>query len=258
MKLLSDVGTVFVRELRPTLRDPFSPLFNLAQPLVFLGLFGPLLSGMVGTGGGTPWQWFVPGILVMMVLFGTGVTGYGLLLDMQTGSHERMMVTPLSRSAMLIGRSLKEMAPIVAQTLLIIALVLPSGFRLYPSGALAGLCVLTVFGVGLGALSYALAIASRKREWLFWAVQQTLLFPLLILSGVMLPLETGPAWMQAASAINPLTYVVEAERALFAGDFSDPSVPVGTLAAVAAVGLVVGRAPCVAQRTDDTTRRLHS
>ena len=73
---------------------------------------------------------------------------------------------------------------------------MPFGFALYPLHAVVGLLMLGVFGVGVGALSYALAIAARKTEWIFWAVQQTLLFPLLILSGMMLPLETGPGWMQ--------------------------------------------------------------
>jgi ABC-2 type transport system permease protein len=102
--------------------------------------------------------------------------------------------------------------------------------------------ILAVFGVGLGALSYALAISVRKQEWVFWAVQQTLIFPLLILSGMMLPLEQGPAWMQAASRANPLTYILEAERALFGGDYAHQSVLLGAVAAlaVAALGLLVG------------------
>lgn len=89
---------------------------------------------------------------------------------------------------------------------------------------LTGLAMLTVFGVGLGSLSYALAIAVRKQEWMFWVVQQTLLFPLMILSGMLLPLQTGPGWMQAASRCNPLAYLVDAERALFAGNLSASTV----------------------------------
>ncbi len=77
---------------------------------------------------------------------------------------------------------------------------------------------------------------------MFWVVQQTLIFPLMILSGMLLPLESGPQWMQVASRFNPLTYLVDAERALFAGDVGAPVVIWGWLAAVVtvAVGLIVG------------------
>jgi ABC-2 type transport system permease protein len=242
MQFVRDISAVFVRELRPTLRDPISPIFSMGQPLIFLAFFGPLLSGMAAVGGGSPWQWFVPGNLVMMALFGTSMTGSNLLYEMQTGAHERLMVTPVSRSAMLIGRSLKEMVPLIVQALIIIAAVLPFGFQLYPLGAMAGLLILGAFGIGLGALSYALAIAVRKQEWLFWAVQQTLQFPLMILSGMLLPLENAPAWMRIASRANPLTYIVEAERALFSGHYVHQSVPIGLVMALAtaACGLLVG------------------
>ncbi|WP_033337500.1 ABC transporter permease [Catenuloplanes japonicus] len=245
--LARDTRIVFVRELKPMIRDPFSVVFGLVQPLVFLALFGPLLSGSVGsagpvTAGGTVWQWFVPSILVMTALFGTSAVGSNLLYEFQTGAHERMLVTPLSRSSLLIGRSLKEMVPLAGQAVLIVAVMVPFGFDLYPAGALLGLALLAVFGVGLGSLSYALAIAVRKNEWMFWLVQQTLLFPLMILSGMLLPLESGPGWMQAASRANPLAYVVDAERALFAGDVASLDALWGAVAAgaTAAIGLFVG------------------
>jgi ABC-2 type transport system permease protein len=94
----------------------------------------------------------------------------------------------------------------------------------------------------LGALSHSLAIAVRRQEYLFWAVQQTLLFPLLLLSGILLPLDGAPGWLTALSRLNPLTYVVEAERALFAGELTSPTVAIGAAMAlgVAIVGLAVG------------------
>ncbi|MGH3339052.1 MAG: ABC transporter permease, partial [Propionibacteriaceae bacterium] len=92
------------------------------------------------------------------------------------------------------------------------------------------------FGVGMGAFSNALAIAARKREWMFWAVQQSLLFPLLILSGMMLPLEAGPRWIQVLGRFNPLTYIVDAERALFAGTFNDPAIGWAVLVAILTCG----------------------
>lgn len=236
---------VLVRELRPVIRDPFSVMFGLVQPLVFLGLFGPLLAGSLRATGAFDagvWQWFVPSILLMTTLFGTSVTGSNLQMEMQTGAHERLLVTPLPRSAQLVGRALKEMVPLTVQAVVVVAVMVPFGFQLHVVGALLGLALLAVLGVGIGSLSYALAIAVRKVEWMFWMVQQTVLFPLLILSGLLLPLESGPRWMRIAADLNPLAYVVEAERALFAGDIASSAVVGGVVAAVAtaSVGLTVG------------------
>ncbi|MDN5750676.1 MAG: ABC transporter permease [Pseudonocardia sp.] len=243
--LVRDTGIVMVRELRPVLRDPFSLVFSLVQPLVFLALFGPLLAGSLGGAdvlGGNVWQWFVPAILVMSTLFGTATTGSNLLYEFQTGAHERMLVTPLSRPSLLIGRSLKELVPLAGQAIVLIAVMIPFGFQLHALGALVGLALLAVLGIGLGALSNALATVVRKQDWMFWVVHQTVIFPLMILSGMLLPLETGPGWMQAAATVNPLAYVVDAERALFAGDLTAPAVAGGWLAALltAAGGLVLG------------------
>lgn len=251
-KFLSDTWAVFTREILLVLRDPFTLIFSLLQPLIFLGLFGPLLTGAVGGfGGGAPGgggstaetlQWFVPGVIVMISLFGTSMSGSNLLYEMMTGSYERVLATPLDRSAILVGRSLKEFAPLVVQGLLIALVCVPFGFTLYPLHLLVGLVLLGLFGIGVGALSIALALAAKNREWLFWGVQQSLLFPLLILSGMMLPLEAGPAWMQTAARFNPLTYIVDAERALLAGSFADTAVLWGFVAAAVtcAVGLWVG------------------
>ena len=244
--LVRDIGIVLGRELKPTLRDPFSLLFGMIQPIVFLALFGPLLVGSLGGQsdalGGSIWQWFVPSILAMTALFGSSTVGANLLFEFQTGAHERMMVTPLSRSSLLVGRSLKETVTLSAQAVVIVAVMVPFGFELHLAGAFLGLALLAVFGIGLGSLSYALAIAVRKQDWMFWVVQQTLVFPLMILSGMLLPLETGPGWMRAAAKLDPLAYVVEAERALFAGEIASATVARGWIAAVvtAVVGLVVG------------------
>lgn len=243
MNVVRDTVIVYTRELKPTLYEPFGLMFNLVQPLFFLVLFGPLLTGMPGIGESSPWQWFVPGILVMLALSTTTASaGYNLLLEMQTGSHERLLVTPLSRAALLIGRTLKEVVMLLAQAILIIALGMLFGFKLYPLGVFAGMLMLGVLGIGLGALSYALAIALRKQEWAFWMIEQTMIFPLLILSGMMLPLDAAPEWMRTLSRLNPVTYIVEGERALFVGDFSQSSVWIGAVVAIilASVGTALG------------------
>ena len=240
--LATHTGIVLGRQLRPMSRDPFTLIFGVLQPVVFLALYGPLLVGLTGSGGESPWQWFVPGIIVMVSLFGTSVAGAYLLEELRVGSFERFLVTPLDRSSLLIGRALKEVVPLTLQALLIVAIVTPFGFQVHIPRVAVGLLILGTFGVGLGALSHSLAMAVKRQEYLFWLVQQTLLFPLLLLSGILLPLDRAPDWLHALSRLNPLTYVVEAERALFAGRFADPSVAIGAAVAVgvAVVGLAVG------------------
>ncbi|MBU2669571.1 ABC transporter permease [Actinoplanes bogorensis] len=241
--LVADTRTVFSRELRPVLRDPFTIIFSMVQPLVFLALFTPLLPD-------DSLQWFVPGIIVMSCLFASSMTGSNLLFEIQTGSHERMLVTPLRRPALLIGRALKEIVPMFAQAALIVAVCAPFGFRFNLVGALLGLVILAAFCIGLGALSYTLALASKNQEWLFWTVQQTLIFPLLLLAGVLLPIDNGPGWLQALARGNPLSYVVDAERALFAGDILS-SATFGGLVAGAATAAVELWAGVRAMRNSD-------
>ena len=235
----ADTWNVLTRELKPVWREPASVLFAMVQPLVFLALFAPLLPRVEG---GSALQWFVPGIIAMTALMGASFTGANLSQEIVTGSHERLLVSPLSRSSLLIGRALKEIVPMLMQAAIIVAVVTPFGFDLHLAHVLVGVVVLAGFSVGVGALSFALALAAKDQEWLFWTVQQTLIFPVLLLAGVLLPLEGAPGWLRAASDLNPLTYVVEAERALFAGTFPLDTVAYGAAASalVAALGLAVG------------------
>lgn len=237
-----DTRVMMWRELLPVLHEPWGLVFTMIQPVIFLALFGPLLSGVPTVPGESVWQWFVPGILVMLILMGTSFTGFNLLMEMQTGSHDRLMVTPMNRSSMIVGRALKEIVPLGAQALLIVLVMIPFGFELFPLGALSGLAILCLLGVGLGALSFALALVVHGQDWIFWTVQQTLVFPLTVLSGVFLPLESGPQWMQTVAEFNPITHIVEAERLLFSGEFGDSTILVGAGAALffAALGLWVG------------------
>lgn len=235
----ADVLTVFVRELRPVLREPAQIVMAMVQPLVFLGLFAPLLPE---TGGGSALQWFVPGIAAMTALMGASFTGANLLEEMQSGSHESQLVSPVNRASLLIGRALKEVVPMLAQLALIVAVVTPFSFDLHLGGVALAAAMLALFSVGVGALSFTLALAARGQDWMFWTVQQTLLFPALLTAGVLLPVEGAPGWLRVLADLNPMTYVVDAARALFAGTYPTGVVLEGFAGAavVAVLGLVVG------------------
>jgi ABC-2 type transport system permease protein len=233
-----DTWTVFVRQMRPLLHRPLLLGFGMLQPVLYLVLFAPLLTGLAGAEGENPWQWFVPGLLVMLALFTAGFAGFGLLPEMASGAHERMLATPASRVSLLLGRVLRDVATMVAQMVLIIVLVIPFGFRISVAGAVVGLLLLAVLGIGLSTLSYLTALAV-KQTYVFAPVLQTVIMPLMLLSGVLLPMELAPSWLYGLSRINPVAYVVDAERALFAGDWG-LSVGIGWAVAVALAVAALG------------------
>lgn len=241
MDFLYDVKTSFVREMKPLISGWVWLAFGLVQPLLYIGLFVPLL-GDVGGEGVSPLQWFIPGMMVMLTLFGTAMVGWSLTEELMSGVLERFLATPMSRPAILMGRALKEMFPLFFQAVVMIVIAIPFGLKLYPIEMLYGLILLGLFGVGVAALSYALAIAAKDNTSLFYMVSQSVALPLMLLGGVLLPLETGPDWLYIASRFNPLTYLIEAERALFIGQMLNLTVLCGTLvvAGTLLVGLAIG------------------
>ncbi|UYO00983.1 MAG: ABC transporter permease [Devosia sp.] len=239
MDFLYDVKTSFVREMKPLISGWVWLAFGLVQPLLYIGLFVPLL-GDVGGDGVSALQWFIPGMMVMLTLFGTAMVGWSLTEELLSGVLERFLATPMSRPAILMGRALKEMFPLFFQAVVMIVIAVPFGLRLFPVEMLYGLVLLGLFGVGVAALSYALAIAAKNNTSLFYMVSQSVALPLMLLGGVLLPLDGGPDWLYIASRFNPLTYLIEAERALFVGELFNVTVLYGTV--VVGVTLVVGLA----------------
>ncbi|HEX7308699.1 ABC transporter permease [Lentzea sp.] len=223
--VLRDTWLVFCRVMLPVLRNPVAVVFGLAQPLLYLGLFGPLL-------GDAGWQWFVPGLLVQMALFGTAYAGFSLLPEVRTGVMERLRVTPVSRVALLVGRVGKDVVLLVVQSALIVLAATLFGFRASVGEVLLGLGLVALLGVAIGAVSYAIAL-KVKLEYVFASVLSATIVPVMLLSGVLLPMSNGPRWLYWLSRANPLAHVVDAERSIF----NTGSVLAG-LVAVAALVLV--------------------
>jgi ABC-2 type transport system permease protein len=168
---MRDTFLVFLRTLRPTLRNPVVIVFGLMQPLLFLVLFGPLL------GGSDSWQWFVPGLIVQMGLFGTAYAGFGLIPEIRSGALERMRVTPISRVSLLLGRVVHDVLLLVVQCSLLLALATIGGFRASIGDVLAGLVFAVLLGVSIGSVSYTLALKLRH-EYTFAPVLSSTVMPL--------------------------------------------------------------------------------
>ncbi len=236
---MRDTGLMFIRSIRPTLRNPLVIVFGLSQPLLYLVLFGPLLRQVAGSG--SSWQWFVPGIMVQMALFGTAYAGFALIPEIRSGALERLRVTPISRGALLLGRVLRDTVLLVIQCALLAAASAILGFRAPIGQVLLGLVLIAVVGVGIGAASYALALKLRQ-EYAFAPVLTSTVMPLMLLSGVLLPMSMAPTWLRDIAVANPLSHVVDAERAVIAGQWHDTAIWLGPLlgALVSAVCVVWG------------------
>ncbi|NKZ08670.1 ABC transporter permease [Actinomadura latina] len=236
---MSDTRLIFLRCLRQTLRSKVAVVFGAMQPLLYLVLFGPLLRDLAGVragGAGGAWRVFVPGILIQLALFGAGFVGFGLIADLRSGVVERLRVTPVSRTALLLGRVLRDTAVVAFQGMLLVAAGLALGLRAPAGGIAVGLLFVVTLAVSVASLSYVLAMRTRSED-AFAPLLSAVTLPLMLLSGILLPMSLAPGWLDVLSRFTPFRYVVDAARAAFLGDYSTAAVAEG--AAVSVVLLAV-------------------
>jgi ABC-2 type transport system permease protein len=237
MKTIRDTWLIFRRSLVLTIRQPVWIVFGMMVPVLYLFLFGPLLEGaMESAGTGTnAFNWFVPGLIIQIAIFGTAFGGFGLIAELRNGVVERMRVTPMSRVSMLLGRSLRDVVILMVQATIMIVLAIPFGLEIDLPSLVAVLGLLVLIGLSVAPLSYAGGLI-LKSEDAFAPVVNAIALPLLLLSGILLPMALAPDWLQFLSTINPLTHTVDAARALFNGDWNNPDIAVGvTIGALFAV-----------------------
>lgn len=236
-----DTYLIFRRYLRQTRRNKFAIIIGMLQPVLYLALFGPLLGRALDGFGGDPWRIYVPGVLVQLGLFGAAFAGFKILPEQRWGVVERMRVTPLSRTSLLAGRVLHDALVLEIQAILILVVAVAFGLRVAPVAVPLCLVLVALLGVSLASLSYALGLV-LPNEYQFAPVLQTVTLPLMLLSGVLLPMALAPGWLDAVSHLSPFRYVVEAMRAIFRGDYTGGTVLVGLAVAVVftALALAVG------------------
>jgi ABC-2 type transport system permease protein len=234
MRVFRDTWLIFERSLGLSLRNPVWVIMGVLQPILYLLLFGPLLTNiarMPGFPPGGAFNVFVPGLLVMTALYGSAFVGFGLCDEMREGVVERMIVTPMSRVAMLVGRSLRDVVLLLAQGLILVVLAIPFGLEIDLGGVAVAFLMLILIGIMMSPVSYALALVLKSEDALAPVVNGIAL-PLLLLSGVMLPMSLAPDWLQTVAKLNPLFHAVSAIRALFNASYGDGEILVGLVVLV--------------------------
>ena len=244
MKVMRDTWLVFQRYFGIFLRNPAWVIIGLAQPVIYLLLFAPLLKGIASAPGFPPggaYNVFVPGLLIQLGLFGASGVGFGLIAELRAGVIERFRVTPVSRLALLLGRAFRDILVMVAQATILMLVAIPFGLEASVTGILFMMALVGLIGLGMSSICYAAALA-LKSEDAYAPLIFTISLPLLLLSGVLLPLTLAPKWLQALASLNPLSYAVTAARDMFNGQAGDPDVLKGLaiMLALAIVGVYIG------------------
>jgi ABC-2 type transport system permease protein len=216
--MFRDMGLFFVRRVKEEVRQPVWILSSLMTPLLYIILFAPLLKGMAYPPLTTAQvlDSFVPGILTLMA-FSVGMgSGWGMIWNLQSGLLERFRVTPASRFAMLMGVVLSDIVAFLVPAALVVAISSFLGFTVHIGGLLVLLPILCMLTAVVSAWSVSLGLLLKQVGSLA-AVVTGLQLPLMLLSGVLLPLSLGPQWLENIAHVNPMYYTVEASRKLADG-----------------------------------------
>ncbi|MFI7142945.1 ABC transporter permease [Streptomyces massasporeus] len=224
-RLLRDVWLVFLRELSHRSRQPLWLILELIHPIAYMFLIGPLVGAVLNSTPGNPhgdsWYLFAPALMVQVVIVGSTFVGVSFLAEYRSGVFERFRVTALSTVSLLIGKVLTVAVSVLIQSCLILILCYAAfGVRPGAGGVMLSLMMVGLLSVALASASYAFALHLRQEESL-QTVLNTLLLPLFLLSGTLLPItkELAPQWLWLLSRLNPIAYVMDAGRAVFRGDF---------------------------------------
>lgn len=240
MRFLSETRIVFARAMRLSLRNKAWLIIGLMQPLLYLALFGPLLKRIAGYPGfphGSSWQVFTPGLLVQLGIFGALFVGFGLIAEVRDGVIERMRVTPASRLALLAGRVLRDVVVLIVQSIVLLAAAYAFGLRAPLAGVALAVVLVAAVGTAFASASYAVALLTGTEDAMA-AITNSLAVPLLLLSGILLPMTLAPGWLRTIANVNPVKHIVDALRTLFHGHVINGTVGIGL--AVGAALIVVG------------------
>ena len=238
--LWTQVSVLTGRSLGSAFSDYRLVFFGLLQPIVMLLLFSQVFSGIGQLPGVTQYSGYInflmPATLVNIAMTTAMSSGVGLLTEIYTGFIGRLRAMPITLGAVLVARTLSDSVRLVVQLVVsVLAAVVFLEFR--PGGVLgitSALLLTVAVGWGLSWIFIAIATWQSKPETM-QAVSFIVMFPLMFGSSAYMPVEAMPGWIRVLSTINPITYAIDATRALSLG------MPVGS-AVWAALGLAVGTA----------------
>jgi ABC-2 type transport system permease protein len=213
---------VALRYIRALLRQPAWVGISLLQPVIWLLLFGALFrrtADIPGFTSGSYIEFLAPGVVVMLAISSAGWVGMGFIEDINRGTMDRLLVSPIWRGALNLGSVAQSVLSIVIQSLIVIGLSLAVGAHIH--NGVAGVAVLVAVAGLLGAvfasLSNGVAVLTRQRETLIGIVTMVTL-PLTFLSSALMQQSLLPGWIRWVARFNPVNWAAEAGRSAAAAN----------------------------------------
>jgi len=241
VRYVSSVLTITEIELRKFKHDPSQIWLRSIQPALWLLVFGEVFSKIraIPTGNISYLQFMTPGVLAQSVMFVAIFYGITVVWERDLGLLNKLLSTPTPRSAIVLGKALSAGIRGIFQAIavLILALIIRVDLSLNPLDLLGELVVIILFGMCFSSLSMCLAPIFRTRERMM-GIGQAITMPLFFASNAIYPISMMPGWLKAIATINPLSYVVDAMRALLVtGDLTN--LPMDMLAITIATAVLI-------------------
>ena len=207
------IYTLWLREMKWFVRGRIRIIQSVVQPFLWLAIVGLGISSAFKLPGGQSYLNFMaPGIVGMTLIFSATMSGVSVLWDKQFGFMKEILVAPVSRTHIMLGKALGGVTTSMVQGLLLLVAVAAVGIMPANIGAFLQVLVFMAL-ISLAFVSLGLAMASRMDDPIaFPLVINFLVMPLFFLSGALFPLATAPDWMKAIAYFNPLRYGVDGLR----------------------------------------------
>jgi len=225
MYFLSSVVTIWEREVIRYTRDRARILSTLFQPIMFLVIFGAGLRGPLASSNlGIDFLKFMyPGIIAMNVMGIAFFSSISTVWDREFGFLKEILVAPVSRTAIVLGKALGATTIASIQALILLLIAPFIGLSIHPLIVLRLFLFMLLLSFAISGMSLVIAAIMKTMES-FGVLMQLFIFPMFFLSGAFFPLTSVPHWMTVLSQLNPLTYGVDAARQIILGTQVDPGI----------------------------------
>jgi len=218
MSEIEGIYTIWLREAKRYVRYKSRIVTAIFTPLLWLLVFGMGLGSSIklGIGSGGYQSFIYPGIIAQTILFTCVMAGIGIIIDKQYGFLKEVMVAPLSRSSIILGKAIGISTGAIIQAIILLLLSFIVGVQMTPGIFIIAILTSIIIAIGLSGLGLFVASFMDSMEG-FNLVMSFVIMPLFLLSGALFPVTSLPEWLNFIVYLDPLTYGVDALRYIILG-----------------------------------------